>query len=86
MRRLKTVVANTLYFLIQFAKQIFGMPSGTCRHVPSCSQFAREAIIELPPHLAIFRIFGRLLRCNPFGTYGFDPVIKNEKIIQRKNK
>jgi hypothetical protein len=60
------------------------MPSGTCRHIPTCSQFAREAIIELPLHLAVLRILGRLLRCNPLGTYGFDPVIKTEKIYSKE--
>jgi len=78
MKRLKTLAADAIYFLLQFVKQVFGMPSGTCRYVPTCSQFAREAIIELPLHLALYRIFRRLLRCNPFGGFGFDPVVNEE--------
>ncbi|MCL1945571.1 MAG: membrane protein insertion efficiency factor YidD [Chitinivibrionia bacterium] len=83
MKRLKTAAANAIYFAIQLTKQIFCIPSGTCRHIPSCSQFARTAIIELPAHVAIFRIIARLLRCHPFGTWGYDPVLRDEKIIQR---
>ena len=47
---------------------------GGCRHLPSCSEYAREAIerhgIVRGGRLAL----GRLLRCRPFGTHGFDPV------------
>jgi uncharacterized protein len=46
----------------------------SCRHVPTCSEYAIEA---LKVHgaikgsgLAIWRI----LRCNPWGTHGYDPV------------
>jgi putative component of membrane protein insertase Oxa1/YidC/SpoIIIJ protein YidD len=78
MERLKTAVKNSIYFLIQIFKRLFCIPSGTCRHVPSCSRFVGEALVELPFHKAIFRIFGRLLQCHPLGTSGYDPVIKEK--------
>lgn len=46
----------------------------TCRYMPSCSQFAIEA---LEKHGAIrggWLAFKRILRCNPFGGQGYDPV------------
>jgi putative membrane protein insertion efficiency factor len=46
----------------------------SCRHIPTCSEYAMEA---LKVH-GIFRgsILGiwRILRCNPWGTHGYDPV------------
>ncbi|MDR0303982.1 MAG: membrane protein insertion efficiency factor YidD [Chitinispirillales bacterium] len=72
------MTANTIYFLIQFFKRVFCIPSGTCRHIPSCSHFVKAAIIELPFHEAVVRILSRLLRCHPFGTSGYDPVIKEK--------
>lgn len=49
------------------------MPSG-CRFVPSCSEYGHEAIgkygIIRGGRLAVWRI----LRCNPFGGKGWDPV------------
>jgi uncharacterized protein len=46
---------------------------GSCRFEPTCSQFAREAVIK--HGLRGFRLaIGRILRCRPFGGYGFDPV------------
>lgn len=46
---------------------------GSCRFEPSCSQFAREALFR---HGARGAFLGarRILRCRPFGGYGFDPV------------
>ena len=47
---------------------------GACRHHPSCSEFAREAI----EHHGVLRggllAARRLGRCHPLGTSGFDPV------------
>ena len=46
----------------------------TCRHIPSCSQYTIEALkihgIFRGSLLAVWRI----LRCNPWGTHGYDPV------------
>jgi uncharacterized protein len=46
----------------------------SCRHVPTCSEYAIESLrvhgIFRGSALAIWRI----LRCNPWGTHGFDPV------------
>jgi putative membrane protein insertion efficiency factor len=46
----------------------------SCRHQPTCSQYAIEALkvhgILKGSLLSIWRI----LRCNPWGTSGFDPV------------
>ena len=45
-----------------------------CRFVPSCSEYGYEAIarygILAGGRLAVWRI----LRCNPFGGSGYDPV------------
>ncbi|WP_288417606.1 membrane protein insertion efficiency factor YidD [uncultured Novosphingobium sp.] len=46
----------------------------TCRFQPSCSQYAIEA---LQKHGAIkggWLAFKRILRCNPWGGHGPDPV------------
>ena len=46
-----------------------------CRFVPTCSEYAREAIEKLPLHAAAGRILARLLRCHPFHPGGHDPLI-----------
>ncbi|MBL7833400.1 MAG: membrane protein insertion efficiency factor YidD [Cyclobacteriaceae bacterium] len=50
-----------------------------CRHTPSCSQYAIEAIRELGVIKGIWLGTKRIARCHPWGTHGYDPVPKNEK-------
>ncbi|MDA3038443.1 MAG: membrane protein insertion efficiency factor YidD [Actinomycetota bacterium] len=45
-----------------------------CRYLPTCSQYARQAIERHGPAHGGWLAFRRLLRCNPLGSYGFDPV------------
>ena len=46
---------------------------GSCRFEPSCSQFAREALLKYGVRGILLGI-RRILRCRPYGGYGFDPV------------
>ncbi len=45
-----------------------------CRHIPTCSNYAIEAINKYGSIKGSYLSFKRILKCNPFGTYGFDPV------------
>lgn len=45
-----------------------------CRYTPTCSQYMKEAIIEYGIVKGLFLGIKRILRCNPFGGKGYDPV------------
>lgn len=45
-----------------------------CRYTPTCSQYAIEAIQKYGPFKGGWLAFKRILRCNPFGGSGYDPV------------
>jgi uncharacterized protein len=45
-----------------------------CRHLPSCSQYADEAIERHGFWAGGWMTFARLLRCHPLGTSGLDFV------------
>jgi putative membrane protein insertion efficiency factor len=45
-----------------------------CRYLPSCSQYAVEAINAYGVGRGIYLGLGRFLRCHPFGGSGYDPV------------
>ena len=58
--------------------QLFISPMlpNTCRHLPTCSDYTIEAIQEFGVLKGIYKGTFRILRCNPLGTSGFDPVKK----------
>jgi uncharacterized protein len=45
-----------------------------CRHLPTCSQYADEAIARHGFWAGSWMTLARLLRCHPFGTSGLDFV------------
>ena len=46
----------------------------TCRFMPSCSEYAREAVVMHGPLFGTWLALGRLARCHPWGGEGWDPV------------
>ena len=47
---------------------------GACRHFPSCSEYAHEAIVRHGAWRGTWLAFRRLGRCHPLGSAGVDPV------------
>ncbi len=45
-----------------------------CRHLPTCSEYAREAIDKNGAWRGGWLALSRFCRCNPLGSHGFDPV------------
>jgi putative membrane protein insertion efficiency factor len=46
----------------------------SCRFMPSCSQYALEAIMRHGAVRGTWLAVRRLVRCHPFHPGGFDPV------------
>ena len=46
----------------------------SCRFTPTCSEYARQAILKHGPIKGLGRAIWRILRCNPWGGSGYDPV------------
>jgi putative membrane protein insertion efficiency factor len=47
---------------------------GACRHEPSCSAYAEEAVRRHGAWRGGRLALARLARCQPLGTHGYDPV------------
>ena len=64
-----------MLWLIRFYKKgISPYRQTCCIFVPSCSQYAIEAIEKYGALKGGWLTFKRLLRCNPFSKGGYDPV------------
>ena len=58
--------------LYQVAISPYTPPS--CRFIPSCSEYARQAIAKHGPLKGLGLALWRILRCHPWGGSGYDPV------------
>lgn len=45
-----------------------------CRHLPTCSDYAEQAITRFGLWAGGWMALARIIRCNPFGTHGLDFV------------
>ncbi len=48
----------------------------SCKYIPTCSQYAKDAYTEYNFFYASIITFWRILRCNPFSKGGYDPIPK----------
>lgn len=46
----------------------------SCRFTPTCSEYARQALIKHGVIKGLRLAIWRILRCNPWGGSGYDPV------------
>lgn len=50
------------------------MLPGSCRYVPTCSQYAIEALRVHGPIKGLLLGTKRIFSCHPWGGHGYDPV------------
>ena len=82
MKTLKALLSIPLLVMIGVYKYIISpltLPS--CRHTPSCSQYASEAIREWGALEGSWISVKRIMKCHPWGSSGYDPV-KRKKYIK----
>lgn len=57
-----------------YQKFISPLTPASCRFTPTCSQYAIEALRKHGPIKGLGLAIWRILRCNPWGGSGYDPV------------
>jgi putative membrane protein insertion efficiency factor len=71
-KQIPTAVA--LLLLRGYKWAVSPMLSPACRYVPSCSEYAMEAIDRYGVRRGGLMAFWRILRCHPLAKGGLDPV------------
>ncbi len=68
-----------LIMLIKLYKRVPGNFHNYCRFTPSCSTYALISIERYGALKGTVMSIKRIIRCNPFGKYGYDPVPERGK-------
>lgn len=74
-------VINFIFILPIRVYQVLISPwlGKNCRHEPTCSQYAIEAIQVHGVIKGLALGFNRIRKCQPWGTMGYDPVPPKKK-------
>ncbi len=83
------MIKRLLLALLRFYKKNISPALGTnCRFIPTCSEYAMEAIEVHGALTGSALALWRLLRCNPLCKGGYDPVPEKRvaTIKSRQNK
>ena len=69
------MIRRFLIRLIRLYKKYIspGLPP-SCKYLPTCSDYAIDAIMKYGAFRGSFMAAWRILRCNPFSKGGYDPV------------
>lgn len=70
--------------IIKWYQKIPGSFHLQCRHIPTCSNYAIEAIEKHGSIYGSYLAIKRIIRCNPFTKPGFDPVPLKKQVKERK--
>ncbi|MGE0020158.1 MAG: membrane protein insertion efficiency factor YidD [Draconibacterium sp.] len=57
----------------------------SCRHYPTCSEYALQAVKIHGPFKGFWLATKRISRCHPWGTSGYDPVPPKEDANEHKH-
>ena len=60
--------------IIFYQKFITPYTPASCRFTPTCSQYSLQALVKYGPIKGLALAIWRILRCNPWGGSGYDPV------------
>jgi uncharacterized protein len=69
------MIRSSLIFLLRrYQRWISPLKPPSCRFIPTCSEYAIEAITQHGPGKGCWLAGKRICRCHPWGGHGFDPV------------
>ena len=74
------IISQILIFLIKIYQWTLSPLMGnSCRFTPTCSAYGIEALKKHGPFKGSWLTFKRIIRCNPWGGSGYDPVPEDRR-------
>jgi len=75
MRPVRILFSYLIIGLVRFYQYaISPLTMASCRYTPTCSAYAIQAVRKHGPAKGGWLALKRILRCNPWGGHGHDPV------------
>ena len=82
MKVLKAIIHGASWVLVSilllpiwiYQKAISPYTPPSCRFTPTCSEYARQALLKYGPFKGLWLAIKRISRCHPWGGSGYDPV------------
>ncbi|MCA0387473.1 MAG: membrane protein insertion efficiency factor YidD [Bacteroidetes bacterium] len=72
---LVNIISSVLIALVKIYQLLISpLFPPSCRFTPTCSNYMIEALKKHGPFKGLYLGIWRILRCNPWGGSGFDPV------------
>lgn len=68
------MLKNIVLFLIKIYQKISALTPPRCRFYPTCSEYAKQAIVRFGLLKGGFLAIKRILKCHPLHEGGYDPV------------
>ena len=63
-----------LLIILIYQKVLSPMLRPTCRYIPTCPEYGRQAIVKYGPFKGCFLAIKRISKCHPLGGSGEDLV------------
>jgi len=77
---IKNILMAFIIFLVKiYQKLLSPLMPGKCRYQPTCSEYMIEALKTHGIYKGLILGTKRILRCHPWGGYGYDPVPEKDK-------
>ena len=72
---MRRIIVYPFLLIIKFYQIIISpiLPS-TCRYSPTCSEYTKLSLMKYGIIKGSILSFKRIIKCNPWGGKGFDPV------------
>lgn len=77
MKKLSLLIRQSLLVVFDIGMMVirpFLGPRGVCRFTPTCSQYARQAILQHGVFKGVYLAVIRISKCHPLHPGGYDPV------------
>ena len=71
---IEAYLSKIVILLINIYQSISLLSKPTCRFLPTCSEYAKEAFKSHGFYIGLKLTIKRISNCRPFGKSGYDPV------------